>query len=356
MMMRRSRITAAILSALGMAALILDSKTALYGAAEGIDICIRTVIPSLLPFFVLSILLTNAVTGITVSFLSPIRKLCGIPEGGESLLLIGLLGGYPVGAQSIAEAYSSGGLTQKDAHRMLGFCSNAGPAFIFGIAGGLFSSRNTVLILWCIHIMSALAVGAILPDRQTGQCSICSAQQCTLSKALSKALGIMAGVCGWIVLFRILIGFLDRWVLWILPQSARLLLTGVLELANGCHGLLQAQSEAQRLILCAVILGLGGICVGMQTVSVTGKLGTGWYFPGKLLQGLISLVLSVLASHFLFGPFSGKVLLAVLISTSGLLLLILLALRKKTVAFWRQRVYNHRKSKRSLRHAVSQEN
>ena len=333
-MIRNSRITTATLSILGIAALILDSKTALYGAAEGIDICIRTVIPSLLPFFMLSILLTNAVAGIRISLLSPVRKLCGIPDGAESLLLIGLLGGYPVGAQSIAEAYSSGSLTRNDAHRMLGFCSNAGPAFIFGIAGGLFSSKKTVLMLWCIHILSALVVGAVLPDRQASNCSLGSAQQCTVSKSLSKALRIMAGVCGWIVLFRILIAFLDRWIFWMLPQIVRLLLIGVLELANGCHSLLHAQSEAQRLILCAVILGFGGICVGMQTVSVTGMLGTGLYFPGKLMQGLVSLILSVMVSQFLYEPFSNKILLTILISSSVFLLLILLVLRKKTVAFW----------------------
>ena len=38
-------------AALGMLVLILDSKTALAGAREGIDLCIRTVIPSLFPFF-----------------------------------------------------------------------------------------------------------------------------------------------------------------------------------------------------------------------------------------------------------------------------------------------------------------
>ena len=40
-----------------MLMLILDGRTALTGAAEGIDLCIRTVIPALFPFFVLSPLL-----------------------------------------------------------------------------------------------------------------------------------------------------------------------------------------------------------------------------------------------------------------------------------------------------------
>ena len=52
----------ALLSAIGMMMLILDSKTALQGAANGIELCFRTLIPSLYPFFVLSILLTSALS------------------------------------------------------------------------------------------------------------------------------------------------------------------------------------------------------------------------------------------------------------------------------------------------------
>ena len=50
-----------ILPACGMMMLILDSQTAMHGAAEGIVLCINSVVPSLFPFFVLSILLTNRV-------------------------------------------------------------------------------------------------------------------------------------------------------------------------------------------------------------------------------------------------------------------------------------------------------
>lgn len=340
-MTKRSRILSAILSGIGMTALILDSKTAMYGAADSIDICIRTVIPSLLPFFVLSILLTNAVTGTKIPFLTPLGKLCGIPTGAESLLLIGFLGGYPVGAQSVSEAYRSGCLTKTDAHRMLGFCSNAGPAFIFGIAGSLFSSKKIAFLLWGIHILSALTVGVILPGRSSGQCCISNTKEVSLPHALTKAIRVMAGVCGWIIMFRILVAILDRWFLWLLPESVRLLLIGSLELANGCHSLLQSQAEAARFILSAVILGFGGICVCMQTVSVTGKLGTGWYFPGKVLQSVVSLILSVFAVQFLYEPIINGRMMIIFTSIAGILAFTILGIFKKTVAFWGKHVYNN---------------
>ena len=48
----KQRDRTSILAALGMIVLILDAKTALSGAREGIDLCMRTVIPALFPFFI----------------------------------------------------------------------------------------------------------------------------------------------------------------------------------------------------------------------------------------------------------------------------------------------------------------
>ena len=52
-MTQRRRLTG-IFSALGFLMLILDSKTAISGAADGVELCLRTVIPALFPFFVVS--------------------------------------------------------------------------------------------------------------------------------------------------------------------------------------------------------------------------------------------------------------------------------------------------------------
>jgi len=72
-----------IAAALGIALLILDSKTALIGAQEGVTMCIQTVIPSLFPFFLFSILLTTSLMGRQIKLLTPICRLCRIPEGAE---------------------------------------------------------------------------------------------------------------------------------------------------------------------------------------------------------------------------------------------------------------------------------
>lgn len=311
------------LAAIGMLVLIFDGRTAMQGAADGIQICIRSVIPSLFPFFVLSILLTGFISNYSFRFLFPIGRLCGMRNGTEPLLLTGLLGGYPVGAQSVIQAYQQGQLTRSEAERLLGFCSNAGPAFIFGIAGKLFSSPWIVWILWVIHILSALIVGAILPNRYSGTVNFSNDGSMDFPTAVAKALKITATVCGWIILFRILIAFLNHWFLWLLPQWLQLFCIGILELANGCHSLMQAASEPVRFVISAVILGFGGVCVGMQTISVAGAFGTGMYFPGKLMQGFCSLMLAAFVAPFLFP----NITLQLGFTSAGIALLLLFLIR-----------------------------
>ena len=117
------RFWTSFLCGIGMIILILDTKTAIAGAYDGISLCIRSVIPSLFPFFVLSGILTGALTGIRGRILAPIGRFCGMPRGSESILLTGLLGGYPIGAKSVAESYRNGQIDKNDAKRMLDFAA-----------------------------------------------------------------------------------------------------------------------------------------------------------------------------------------------------------------------------------------
>ena len=336
-----------LLPLLGILVLILDGKTAVTGAADAIEICLQTVIPSLFPFFLLSILLTGSLTGIRIHLLSPFRKMCAIPKGAESLFVIGLLGGYPTGAQAVAEAYEKRQISKQAAQRMLGFCSNAGPAFIFGICSRLFASATAVWLLWAIHLVSAVAVGIILPRSPEEECLI-QEKTVALPYAFRKSIYIMASVCGWIILFRVLITFLNRWFLWLLPQQGGILLTGIIELTNGICLLSDCESEGLRFIISASTLGFGGICVGMQTVSVTVKTGTGWYFPGKLFQGTFSLFLSLITANFLYGPIAYGKFAVMITGIICCILFLILRYYKITVDFLRNRMYNNQKSAREF--------
>ena len=266
-----------------MLILILDGRTALIGAQTGIELCLRTVIPSLFPFFLLSILLTSSLSGISLPFLRPLGKLCGIPQGGESILISGFLGGYPAGAQSISAAYRAGQLSKDDAQRMLAFCNNAGPAFLFGMAASVFSNPVIPWLLWGLHLFSAILVSLLIPKNQESSVQISSQNRHSISSALRSSIHVMASVCGWVVFFRIVIAFLNRWVLWILPVDIQVVVIGFLELSNGCCELPSVSDPSLRFAVCSSLLACGGLCVAMQTQSVLSGLSMKSYFFGKML-------------------------------------------------------------------------
>lgn len=283
-----------------MLVLIFDAKICLEGAKEGIDLCLASVIPSLLPFIFLSILLTGSLIGRSIPLFLKIARSCGIPDGAESLLLMGLIGGYPVGATMISNTYKQGRISKCTAERMLGFCNNTGPAFIFGMVAILFENQKILGILWLIQIISALLVGFLLPGKTKEKCSYLKSDSASIVDALESAIKAMANICSWVILFRILQSFLDRWLLWLCSNELRSGILGILELTNGILSLKNIENPSFRFVLCTGMLSLGGLCVFMQTVSVTKGLKIHNYFLGKVMQCIISVLLSVIICPWLF--------------------------------------------------------
>lgn len=291
-MNRRKYMIAATASA-GMLLLILDSRSALESGQAALELCARTVIPSLFPFLLLSALITTSLWGNSGKLLRSAGWLLQIPEGGESLLLAGFLGGYPAGAAALGDAFRSCCLNRETAEKLLAFCSNAGPAFLFGIVAQQFPDKTMVWQLWGIHMISAAMVSnMIVLPREKAELS--GNRSISLSGAMLQTVKTMAMICGWILLFRILIGFLDRWFLWLLPEYLRVLIWGLLELSNGCCALQQIGNISLRFMMASAMLSFGGICVAMQTASVVYGLSMKGYLTGKLLQTLFSILLAAL--------------------------------------------------------------
>lgn len=258
------------LCGMGMLVLILDSPTALTGAADGVCLCLRTLIPGLFPFFVLSALLTAA-----------------LPRGG--LIAAGILGGYPVGARGAAQAYRTGQLTRQEAQRMAVLCNCPGPAFIFGVAGQCFSPGQTAM-LWAVYLFSVVCLWLVLPGSVSASPP---RKEVSLNDAVAGSIRAIGGVCGWVVLMRTLLAVVERWFLWFFPRWAQAAICGILELTNGML-MLRDVEEPLRFVLAAGMLGFGGICVTMQTLGVAQGLRLRLYFPGKLFQGCVCIVLSAL--------------------------------------------------------------
>lgn len=306
-----------------MLALILDGKTALDGARQGVMLCLMTVIPALFPFFVLSGLVAGALLGLPTAFTDPMGRILGLPGGAGALAVPALLGGYPAGARAVAEGYRTGMLTKTQAERLLPVCNQPGPAFLFGMVGLLFSQGWMIWVLWGIVVASAGVTALVTLPRQPIRPIVPAGGGKTLAMAVKEATSAMAAVCGWVVLFRVVMAFLNRWCLWLVPTEVQVVILGLMELSGGALQLAQLPSPMLRFCLAAGMVSFGGLCVTMQTHSVAPELSLKPYLAGKLLQAALAVLLAVCICRKFFLP-----------------LVTLPLVLQKRVAFRRRLVYN----------------
>lgn len=151
------------LAALGL--LLARSAEAAQAVRDGLALCAGSVIPALFPFLAVSGLLTALDAGESPA-LGPLARLLGCSQAGARAFLLGLTGSYPVGARTVAQLYRRGGISRREAGRLLLFSNNCGPAFILGVAGlGCFGSLRAGVLLWGVHILAALVIALALPRR-----------------------------------------------------------------------------------------------------------------------------------------------------------------------------------------------
>lgn len=318
--MNRKLAAAAALCA--MAALIFSAKEAAAACLGALEVCGRMIIPALFPFFVLSILLNRlGLPGILGKSLAPFAsKLYGISGAGASALLIGLTGGYPLGAAYIADMEKQGSITANEGERLLGFCNNSGPAFIIGAVGsGVFGSAKIGLLLYAVHIFSALMTGLFFRSR-----SFCGETQpvllegvdtgAVLPEAVKQAVASILNVCGFVLCFSVIVGLLDAKGLFSLAcgflasqlgwelHFSRALLTGVLEIGSAAGAMAGLSLTPHSLALAAGVLGWGGLSVHFQTLAVLAgsKIKGALHLTGRLISASIAAATAYIIGVILF--------------------------------------------------------
>lgn len=282
------------------------------GASSGLLLWFNKVLPSLLPF----IILTNMLCELdSISFVnkkvSPITtKLLHIPAGTFLALLMSFIGGYPMGAKVIQNLISTKQLSFSEAQKALCFCNNCSILFIIGTVGnGMLHNVGCGYFLAVIHILSALTLCIIFKLFHTTSTATSSSLihknvsfTEVFNESIKNGMDTIVYIGGYIIFFSVLITFvhkaqITKHLLYLsncyhlCPQSVLSVITGILELSNGIASIASLQNlSLQTLSLIAFILGFGGLCVHFQTSYVLGQqpLYFSFYLISKLLHGLLS--------------------------------------------------------------------
>ena len=301
-----------------LAALVMNAPAAASGCREALTVCAQLLIPSLFPFFVLSGFLNRlGLPGLLGRLLAPAAmRLFGVSGAGASALLIGLTGGYPAGAQYIADMARQGSVSRQEAERLLAFCNNSGPAFILGAVGvGVFGSVRLGLLLYLIHILAALLTGLFFRGRHPcGEIQPVFLESAdpalALVESVKQAITAMLSVCGFAVCFSVLLRVLDLSRLAGLiaarfslePSFVRAMLTGLFELGSGTAAMQGLRPCPESFALAAFLLGWGGLSVHFQTLGVLAgsKLKGALHMTGRLMSACFAAGMAYGIGVFLF--------------------------------------------------------
>lgn len=289
--MKRKELYLGIGAVVSIIILIIDNKTVQDACIEGINTCLLTVIPSLFPFIFLTNCVCSFLSGIKMPMLRPLGRLMGIPDGAESILINAFLGGFPAGALSVSRYAEAGLLSSNAVSRLLPICNNAGPAFIFGMVAGMFPAPHYGAILWFIQIMAVVVLSAVIKPLPCPAVRI-NEEDGFLEKILSKSIRSITMVCAWVILFHILLMLAQKWFLYLVPPFVRVIASGIMELSNGCLMLEDIKTVSIRFIVCSCLLSFGGLCVTMQTISVSKNISLRYYLLIRMLHCTLTAVFS----------------------------------------------------------------
>lgn len=304
---------------------------AFLAACNGLDLWFHTILPSLLPFCVLSNILI--VSGIIPKLLKPFQPifqiLLGTSPYGTYTLVLGFLCGYPMGAKIVGDLYRQQKISQQEGNYLLMISNHASPMFLTTyIALHIFDNKislsKTFFILYCSAFATSLFLrlwfhffansstkcntysttqGISTTETQLSATSTSEITHSitieTVDNAIFNGFEIITKLGGYIILFSICSSMLQQicepfpTLQWFLP--------GITELTTGIYQIAQSNFNFNTMyILILAFTSFGGICTIAQTkgmlYSTPFQIST--YIIGKIINALFTFVLAILFFFF----------------------------------------------------------
>jgi len=315
----------AVLLALFTIFMIVEPSVSMGAAHKGLTLWWQTVVPALLPFFIVSELLIRLqIIRYIGKWLTPLMQpLFNLPGAAGLAIAMGFTSGFPVGAVVTSRLWQENLITRRQASHLIAFTNNSSPLFIIGAIGvGMLHHQIYGYILAAAHYGSNLLVGWYLgrknraygPD-DTSIMVIESPSGNLLGASIRSSIINICQIGGFIIFFMVFSAFLARigiidvivdLALWLfpgLPPSLAYSSTiGLLEITQGAGAVSAAQAPILwKLLAISTLLAFSGLCIQAQIHSLIVEPGISFrpYMAARLLQIPPALVLTWAGYHLL---------------------------------------------------------
>lgn len=289
------------------AGMLVCPKQVFTGASEGLLLWFQIILPTLLPFILMTNLLffTNGIHYISKAFGKLLSRVFCVSETGSFAVVVGFLCGYPMGAKITADMSVSKYIDNKEAQYLLSFCNNTSPMFILNYIVWKTLNREdllipSVVILFAAPVLCSFLFRKYYKIKKSGlhclkQDTAPSFDFRMIDTCIINSFETIVKVGGYIMLFSIILTLLKE-----LPFGGgflQMVTLPTLEITNGI--LLIGRFDIPFSFKYTAILALtsfGGICSIAQTKCMIQdtSLKLSHYIIEKLVTALVTSLLALL--------------------------------------------------------------
>lgn len=261
--------------------MLMFPQAVFQGASTGLLLWFNTVLPTLLPFIIISnLLIHTCAIDVIARIISPVLcRFFRVSPYGAFAVLTGFLCGCPMGGKVTADLMKKGCISEKESRYLLSFCNNTSPMFIISyIIWQNLKCPEITLPLLAITLSAPVLLSfffriiyRIPKDIIAGSLS--------QKKVVSKDTTDMLDVCimngfetitrigGYIMLFSICISLVQ--LIPVKTPLITLILLPSLEVTTGVSMICRASLSTNMKIISALTLAsFGGWCAAAQTRAV----------------------------------------------------------------------------------------
>lgn len=296
-------------------ALIKFPEASYSGIKTGAKFSIEILIPSLFPFMFLS---RFVVFSRMLDFLKkPLDKLTKtlfyLPGSSAPIILLSLIGGYPIGAMGTKALLENGEINSEQFNRMMCFAINSGPAFTINAVGySLLKNPFLGVLLFLIQVFLSLTYAVLLGiiARIKKEPFITNSSNKNI-KPIKTSIAIVestyqtslatVNMCSLVIVFTLLISLMGKLCIFDSLsyfthgnfENLKCLMISCLEVTSGCS---YATIHGASLGIMSLAIGYGGLCTHLQIISILKDTKFNYlrFHTFRIINSICSFLISIL--------------------------------------------------------------
>lgn len=296
-------------------------------AKEGLNIWVNLLLPSLLPFLIISnLLISLGFIDIFGRLLEPLMKpLFNVSGIGIFPFSISMMSGYPVGAKLTSNLRQNNLITKVEGDRLISFSSTSGPLFLLGtVLIGMLNYPELSPLILIPHYLGALTIGMVFrfyrkDDKSNNEKKLFKPQKkdnsigSLISTCIKDSMDSMLMIGGFVIIYSVIIDVLleSSFFISLLRGVSKItfidmevlkgITAGIIELTNGCNIISSLNIKLiNKILILNFLIGWGGFSIHSQALSFISNtdINTRIYLVSKFFHGILASVYTYLLYLF----------------------------------------------------------